>query len=176
MKRRSIVSWSALLAMGAVPSPLFTGMASAQGRGQGNTIVLIRDAETEYLLHSFANPLFRVAGVSAGTTRITLVRDRALNAFVTTGNRMFMNTGLIQQSDSALDVIGAMAHETGHIAHGDISRLPEQAYQALLESIGSLLIGAAAGVMTRDSGAAAGVIMGGQAMVQNRFMSFSRAQ
>ncbi len=176
MKRRSIVSWSALLAMGAVPSPLFTGMASAQGRGQGNTIVLIRDAETEYLLHSFANPLFRVAGVSAGTTRITLVRDRALNAFVTTGNRMFMNTGLIQQADSALDVIGAMAHETGHIAHGDISRLPEQAYQALLESIGSLLIGAAAGVMTRDSGAAAGVIMGGQSMVQNRFMSFSRAQ
>ncbi len=151
-------------------------MASAQGRGQGNAIYLIRDAETETLLHSFANPLFRVAGVSAAMTRITLVRDRALNAFVTTGNRMFMNTGLIQQADTALDVIGAMAHETGHIAHGDISRLPEQAYQALLESIGSLMIGAAAGVMARDSSVAAGAILGGQSMVQRRFMSFTRAQ
>lgn len=176
MKRRSIVSWSALLAIGAVPPLLFTGTASAQGRGRGNTIVLIRDAETEYLLHSFANPLFRVAGVSAGMTRIALVRDRGLNAFVTTGNRMFINTGIIQQADSALEVIGAMAHETGHIAHGDISRLPDQAFQAMVESLGSVLIGAAAGVLTRDPGAAAGTIMGGQAMAERRFMAFSRAQ
>lgn len=139
-------------------------------------IVLIRDAETETLLHGVANPLFRVAGVSAGLTRITLVRDRALNAFVTTGNRMFIHTGMIQQADSVLDVIGTIAHETGHIAHGDISRLPEQAYQAFLESIGSLLIGAAAGVMARDSSAAAGAVLGGQAMAERRFMAFSRAQ
>ncbi len=160
--------------MGIIPSPLCVGGAHAQARGA--EIVLIRDAETEYLLHSFANPLFRVAGVSAGLTRITLVRDRGLNAFVTTGNRMFMNTGLIQQSDSALDVIGAIAHETGHIAHGDISRIPEQVYQAFLETIGSLLIGAAAGVAARDSSAAAGIVLGGQAMAERRFMAFSRAQ
>jgi predicted Zn-dependent protease len=160
--------------MGVVPSPLYTGSAAAQGRGA--PIMLVRDAETEFLLHSFANPLFRVAGVSPGTTRITLVRDRALNAFVTTGNRMFMNTGILQQADSALEVIGAIAHETGHIAHGDISRLPDQAYQALLESLGSLLIGAAAGVLARDAGAAAGAVLGGQAMAQNRFMAFSRNQ
>ncbi len=157
-----------------MPSPLHTGQARGQGRG--TEIVLIRDAETETLLHGVANPLFRVAGVSAGLTRITLVRDRALNAFVTTGNRMFIHTGMIQQSDSVLDVIGAIAHETGHIAHGDISRLPEQAYQAFLETIGSLLIGAAAGVMARDSSATAGAVLGGQAMAERRFMAFSRAQ
>lgn len=170
------MSWSALLASGAIPSPLFTGEARAQGRGRGAEIVLIRDAETETFLHSFANPLFRVAGVSPGMTRITLVRDRALNAFVTTGNRMFINTGIIQQAETALEVIGTVAHETGHIAHGDISRLPEQAYQAMIESLGSLLIGAAAGVMARDSGVAAGAVMGGQVMAERRFMAFSRAQ
>jgi len=138
--------------------------------------VLIRDAETETFLHSFANPLFRVAGVSPGMTRITLVRDRALNAFVTTGNRMFINTGIIQQAETAREVIGTVAHETGHIAHGDISRLPEQAYQAMIESLGSLLSGAAAGVMARDSGVAAGAVMGGQVMAERRFMAFSRAQ
>jgi predicted Zn-dependent protease len=172
MKRRSVLSW---LAICAVPCPLCGGPAAAQGRG-GSPITLIRDAETESLLQSFAHPLFRVAGVSPGQTRITLIRDRGLNAFVTTGNRMFLNTGIIQQAESALEVIGTIAHETGHIAHGDISRLPEQAMQALLQSLGSALIGVAAGVMTRDPSAAMGGIVGGQAMAQHRFMAFSRGQ
>ncbi len=68
--------------------------------------MVIRDAETETLLHKFADPLFRAANLSAGLVRIVLVRDRAINAFVSSGNRMFINTGLIQQSGSALEVIG----------------------------------------------------------------------
>lgn len=175
MLRRHLVSRSALLiAMGALPSPLLPRPAAAQAPGE--PIVTIRDAETESLLHGFASPLFRVAGVNAGLVRMTLVRDRALNAFVSTGNRMFINTGLIQQADGALDVIGPLAHETGHVAHGDISRLPEEALAAMIQGLGSLLIGAAAGVASRNPGVAAGAILGGQSMAQRRFMSFSRTQ
>jgi len=93
--------------MGALPFMLSCQVvssrsAAAQGRGSGNPqrppIVLIRDAETETLLHGFADPLYRAAGLDPRLIRITLVRDRALNAFVTTGNRMFIHTGLIQQA------------------------------------------------------------------------------
>lgn len=162
--------------MGALPSPLLSKAASSQERGPYTRLVLIRDAETETLLHSFADPLFRVAGVSAGLVRIMLVRDRALNAFVTTGNRMFINTGMIQQANSALEVIGPIAHETGHVAHGDLSRLPEQAMQAMVQSLGSLLIGAAAGAASGNPGVGMGAALGGASMAQRRFMSFSRAQ
>ncbi|MBV9251445.1 MAG: M48 family metalloprotease, partial [Acetobacteraceae bacterium] len=118
--------------------------------------MLIRDAETETLLHKFADPLFRAAGLNSGLVRISLIRDRAINAFVSTGNRMFLNTGLIQQSGSAIEVIGTMAHETGHVQHGDITRMPEAEHDMLLQALGSLLIAAAAGVASGNPGVGVG--------------------
>ena len=105
-----------------------------------------------------------------------LVRDRAINAFVSTGNRMFINTGLLQQAGSALEVVGTMAHETGHIVHGDISRVPEAMREALLQSLGSMLIAAAAGVAASNPGVGVGAMLGGTSMAQRHFMSFSRGQ
>jgi predicted Zn-dependent protease len=156
---------------GAIQSP-----AGSQERAPGEPMVLIRDAETETLLHGFAKPLFQAAGLDPGLVRILLVRDRAINAFVTTGNRMFVNSGLIRSAGSAGEVVGAMAHETGHVAHGDISRLPEMAAQTMWQSLGSLLIGVGAGVASRNSGVAVGAGMGGLSMAQRGFMSFSRNQ
>ena len=78
--------------------------------------------------------------------RITLVQARPINAFVTTGNRMFINTGLIQQSDSVAELAGVLAHETGHIAGGHVARLPEEMRNAFIRSIAGLLLGGAAAV------------------------------
>src|SRR3954449_6459044 len=107
MPRRILIALSALLlAIGAVPFPCLRTPAWSQERLPQERIVLIRDAETETLLHSFATPLFRAAGLDPGLVRILLVRDRAINAFVSSGNRMFLNTGMLQQAGSALEVIG----------------------------------------------------------------------
>ncbi|MGE0226757.1 MAG: M48 family metalloprotease [Acetobacteraceae bacterium] len=171
-----LACWLTLLAIGVLSLVSWSRPAAAQGRGAGEQIVLIRDAETETLLHGFADPLFRVAGLDPRLVRMMLVRDRALNAFVTSGNRMFVHTGLIQQANSPLEVIGPIAHETGHVAHGDISRLPEMAFNAMIQSLGSLLIGAAAGVASREPGVGMGAAMGGASMAERRFMSFSRSQ
>lgn len=116
--------------------------------------MLIRDAETETLLHSFANPLFQAAGLARGQVRILPVRDRAINAFVTSGNRMFLNTGLPEQADPALEEIGTMAHETGPLAHGDVANLAKMQRQALLQAPGSLLIAAVAGMGSGNAGRA----------------------
>jgi hypothetical protein len=43
----------------------------------------------ESLLRGIAHPRFRAAGMAAGLVRITLIQARAINAFVTSGNRMF---------------------------------------------------------------------------------------
>jgi predicted Zn-dependent protease len=89
---------------------------------------------------------------------------------------MFLNTGLLEQSDSALEVIGTMAHETGHVAHGDLSRLPEMEKQALLQALGSLLIAGAAGVGSGNAGVGVGTMLGGVSMAERRFLSFTRVQ
>ncbi len=151
----------------------------AQGRDdrdRGPRLTLIRDAETEALLLSFATPLFRAAGLDANLLRIRLVKDGALNAFVTSGNRMFIHTGLLQRAATAREVIGVLAHETGHLRNGDPAKLPEQLREAMIKSIGAMLIGAAAGVAARDAGPGMAAALGGQSMALRQFLSFTRAQ
>jgi len=155
--------------------------AWAQGRGgddrdRGPRISLIRDAEIETLLIAYVTPLFRAAGLDAHLLRIRLVKDPALNAFVTSGNRMFVYTGLLQKSDSALEVIGVLAHETGHLKNGDPAKLPDMLREAQIKSIGALLIGAAAGIAARDAAPGLAAALGGQSMVMRQMLSFSRAQ
>lgn len=129
------------------------------------------------MLRTYADPLFRAGGIDPGLVRIILIREAAINSFVSTGNRMFINTGLIEQADSALELIGVMAHETGHIIGGHLSKLPEAMNRAMYESLAAMLLGLAAGMAGRNSGggdAAAGIALGGAQMAQRGMLSFSR--
>lgn len=148
---------------------------AAQGADAGPRITIIRDAETETLLRTIANPLFRAAGIEPNLVRITLLRDDALNSFVTTGNRMFINTGLLVRAESVGELVGVIAHEIGHVRGGHLAKLPDLMREALIKSIGSLLIGAAAGVGARDPSAAMGAIVGGQQLAQRGFLGFTRS-
>ena len=167
-----------LFALSLIISALFLPFPSArsQERGPGERIVVIRDAETETLMRDITTALYRAAGLDPRTIRIVVVRDRAINAFVATGNRMFVHTGLIMRADSALEVVGTMAHETGHVMHGDISRGPEMAREMMWRSLGALLIAGAAGVASHDGGVGAGAALGGLSMAQRHYLSFSRGQ
>jgi predicted Zn-dependent protease len=177
MTRRIRLTLFALsLTISALSLSLSCPPAWSRDEAPPERLVVIRDAETESLLHDFAVALYQAAGLDPRSIRIVLVRDRAINAFVTTGNRMFIHTGLLMRADSALEVVGTMAHETGHLAHGDISRAPEQAREMMWRSLGSLLIAGAAGVASRDAGVGAGAAMGGLSMAQRQYLSFSRGQ
>ena len=61
----------------------------AQGFG------LIRDTEIENTIQAYARPIFEAADLPAQTVTIRIIADNSLNAFVTTGNRMFLNTGTL---------------------------------------------------------------------------------
>ncbi|GAA0599960.1 M48 family metalloprotease [Craurococcus roseus] len=153
-----------------------TPFSAARAQGGAGALVTVRDAETEGLLRAIAHPLFRVAGVDPALVRMTLIQARPINAFVTTGNRLFINTGLIQQSAGAGDLAGVLAHETGHIAGGHVARLPEEMRNAMLRSLAGMLLGGAAAAAGGGGGAAAAGMLGGQAMAQGELFAFSRAQ
>jgi predicted Zn-dependent protease len=172
--RKALAPVLALSVMLASFAPFST--ARAQSSGAGAAIVTVRDAETESLLRAIAHPLFRVAGVDPALLRITLIQARPINAFVTTGNRLFINTGLLQQSAEVGDLAGVLAHETGHIAGGHIARLPEEMRNALFRSLAGMLLGGAAAAAGGGGGAAAAGLLGSQAMAMGELYAFSRAQ
>ena len=177
--RKPLAFTSALLVMLLSLVPLLAPMA-ARAQGAAGAVVTIRDAETESFLRRIAHPLFRAAGVDAGLVRITLIQSRAINAFVTSGNRLFIHTGLIQQADGVGELVGVLAHETGHIAGGHITRLPEEMRNAMIRSIAGLVLGGAAiasgGGRSGAAEAAPGLLLGGQAMAMGELYAFTRSQ
>jgi len=136
---------------------------------------LIRDAEIEHTIRAFSTPLFRAAGLNASAVRIYLINDRSLNAFVAGGQKLFLNTGLLIRSEHAGQVIGVIAHETGHIEGGHLSRTHDAMRNATAQTILGLLLGGAAAAAGRpDVGAA--VIAGGQSASLRTFLQYSRTQ
>ncbi len=136
---------------------------------------LIRDAETEYLMREFSDPIFRAAGLDPKAVKIHLVNDSSLNAFVAGGQRMFLHTGLIQQADRPNMLIGVIAHETGHMAGGHLSRTQQALKSAAVPVIVSTLLGIGA-IVAGAGDAGFALITGGQTLAQRDFLSYSRVQ
>jgi predicted Zn-dependent protease len=137
---------------------------------------LIRDAEIENTIRAFCVPLWQVAGLTPDAVEIHLVNDDAINAFVAGGQNLFVHTGLLIRSESASQVIGVLAHESGHISGGHLSRTGDAIDSAVTSSLIGMILGAGAAVLTgRGDAAAAGASLGQQAALRN-FMSFSRTQ
>jgi predicted Zn-dependent protease len=148
-------------------------VGAAPARAQ--KISIVRDAEIENTIRAYATPLWRVAGINPDTVSIHLIGDDTLNAFVAIGQNLFVNTGLLIRSENASQVIGVLAHESGHIADGHLVRSKDAIDAANTESLLSLLFGLPAMVLGHgDAGAA--VMMGGQSTAMRSFLAFSRTQ
>jgi predicted Zn-dependent protease len=137
-------------------------------------VSLIRDAEIEATLQRFLTPLLEASGLGAGSVRIYIVNDDQLNAFVAGGMNLFLNTGLIMRTDNPGELVGVMAHETGHIAGGHLSRQMAPQRAATAESILATVLGVAAAAVAPPIGAA--IITGGQQYAMAGLMRFSRGQ
>jgi predicted Zn-dependent protease len=153
-------------------APLGIDPAAAQSR----PLSLVRDAETENIIRSYADPLFRAAGLDPAGIRILLVNDDSINAFVAGGMRMFINTGLLIRSDSANQVIGVIAHETGHISGAHLSRIQEELRNATIEQIIGMLLGGAAAAASGEGGAViAGSTLGNE-IARRSLFAYTRTQ
>ena len=136
---------------------------------------LIRDAETEKFLHQLADPIFVAANLDPKNINIYIVNDSSINAFVSGGQNVFINTGLIRKYKTPDALIGVLAHETGHIVGGHLARSSEGASQAEGAMLLSYLLGIGAiAAGAPDAGTA--ILMGGNQTAQRLYMKFTRTQ
>ena len=152
--------------------------ADAQKRRQ----TVIRDAEIEALLRDYAAPIFGAAGVSSRNAEIILIQDREFNAFVASGRRMVMHTGTLLDAKTPNEVIGILAHETGHLAGAHLEGLRDQIGRS--QAIGAVIAllgvaGVAAGAYTGSSESSrmgAGALTMGSTVAERTLLSYKRAQ
>jgi predicted Zn-dependent protease len=126
-------------------------------------------------LHELADPVFAAAGLVPRDVDIFIVRDDQLNAFVAGGQNLFLNTGLISRAKTPEQLLGVIAHETGHIAGGHLSRANTALNRAGTEMIIGSLLGLAAAVAGAPELGTA-VIAGGLTFAERNLLAFSRAQ
>jgi len=151
--------------------------ASAQSVPRG--IPLVRDAEIEQLLRDYTQPILRAAGLAQQNIQVTIIADRSFNAFVMDGRRIFVNAGALMDSKVPNEIIGVLAHETGHIAGGHLSRLRQQLAQAQTQSIIAMILGLGAMVAAGRSGNVgnpSAAILGPQSAIQRSLLSYQRSQ
>ena len=165
----------------ALLTALALATASTPVRAQGSRgIPLIRDAEIEQLMRDYTQPVLRAAGLAQQKVQVTIINDRTFNAFVMDGRRIFINAGALMDAKTPNEIIGVLAHETGHMAGGHLSRLRQQLEMAQTQSIIAMILGVGAMVAAARSGGAAGnpsaAMLGPQSAIQRSLLSYQRAQ
>src|SRR6478609_11112960 len=145
--RKKASSLTALVTAAAVA---LLPMPTARAQSKGPPV--LRDTETEQLLREYTRPILRVAGLEKQNIQMVIVNEGSFNAFVADGRRIFVNYGAILQSETPNQIIGVLAHETGHLAGGHLSKLREQLANAQTQLIIAMLLGAGAMVAGARSG------------------------
>lgn len=133
---------------------------------------VISDDETETLLHQIIRPLFQAAGIPFRTDKIYLLKDDALNAFVTAGNYMFVNTGVLLEADNVNQISGVLAHETGHIKGGHIARQQLKLKDMNTLMMASLLAAGATAAASGRADAAMAILMGSNSSMLTNMMRY----
>ncbi len=157
-------------------------MAAVAQENKGPPV--LRDTETEQLLREYTRPILRAAGLEKQNIQMVIINQGVFNAFVADGRRIFVNYGAIMQSETPNQIIGVMAHETGHLAGGHLAKMREQMAQAQTQMIIAMLLGAGAMVAgAKTGGSSSGLTNAGAAMfsapgevIRRNLLSYVRQQ
>ena len=142
---------------------------------QDSDMSVLRDSEAELLFKNASRPLIVAAGLDPNSVEVVLLSNPEINAFVATGQTVYIHSGLLLAADDVGQLQGVIAHELGHVAGGHSIRLQEGANAATGLTIATMILGALA--MAAGAGEAAmGIIAAGQQAAMGQFLAFSRTQ
>ncbi len=172
--RRSVGrSFRAALCVAVTLSWTMAPVAPAYAQDNGG-ITVLRDTEIEEDLHIDADPLLEAAGVDPKGVQVILVGSKELNAFAAP-KVMAVFTGLIVETENPNQLIGVMAHETGHLAGGHAARSDEMMQAGLRPMILTMGLGILA-ILAGAPDAGAALMANSSYFGQLGLLGYSREQ
>jgi predicted Zn-dependent protease len=177
LRRVTRVGLLVLIGLGCSIALLKSSSAEPSG------LSIIRDAEIEQLLRDYTTPIFRAAKINTGAVKVILVGDRSFNAFVANGQKIFINVGALMDAKTPNEIIGVLAHESGHIAGGHLTRQRQELASAQIMAVAGTLAGVAAvagGQASRRVGTdpigAMGTVLGPQELIRRSLLTYQRGE
>ncbi len=138
------------------------------------SIKIIRDIEVESVIYKIAQPLLEAAKINK-EVQIFIVADSEVNAFVTDGEKIFINSGLIQKFPDFELISGVIAHEIGHIKSGHLTQSYENNKNINNIALYSYLLGLGA-LISGSSDAGQAIISSGINFATSNYLKYTRSQ
>jgi len=139
----------------------------------GESVSWIRDAEIEEGLERMVRRLFEVAKIDTGAVRIIIALSSDINASVLPGGTIIIHTGLLLNLTTPEQLLGVLAHETGHLRGGHHLRRWLSAERSTKTFAAGLLLGGLAALGGAPQLAMASMY-GGMHVAERSFLSDSR--
>jgi predicted Zn-dependent protease len=120
-----------------------------------------------------------VAGLAKQNIKVVVINDMSFNAFVMDGRRIFVNAGALLTAKTPNEIIGVLAHESGHLAGGHLSRMRERLRVAETQAIIALLLGVGAAVAAsrqQDGGIGMAGVLAPQEAIRRSLLAYARTQ
>jgi predicted Zn-dependent protease len=133
---------------------------------------VVRDTEIENAIRTLETPVWHAAGLVPNDVGIYLVQDKEINSFVAGGEAIFINTGLVERAQTPDQLIGVLAHETGHIVGGHIFRTRDALRNAGIAEIIAMVAAAGAAVAAQNGAP----LLGAPGVGERDFAHFSVGQ
>ena len=139
------------------------------------SIYLIRDPEIEYFIQHLLNEILIIKKQEINSISPRILLDNSINAFVIGNNKIYINTGLIQNAKSIEEIQGVISHELGHLFLGHIqSRKNYNKYSSNSFALGALtLLGIS---LTNSSTDLSGLILASKDLVMKNKSKYNRQQ
>ena len=136
---------------------------------------ILRDGDIEHALSELARPILAAAGLSSSRTRIIVLHDPQMNAFVLDRDHIFLHSGLILRLSTAAQLQSVIAHEAAHIAGGHMTRRLDNIRRAnTISGLGAALALAAAA--SGGGEAAGGIAIGVRSSAERVLFGHTRAE
>lgn len=134
---------------------------------------IIQDDEVESFLEEILGELFLTAGVSS-KPKIILYVTSEVNAGATYGGYILVTTGFLMKCKNAKELVGVLAHETGHIKGAHLHK--DYSSQASVPALAALALGGAFSVVTGNPGPVMAVLQGSAQIWERGMLKHSREQ
>jgi predicted Zn-dependent protease len=133
---------------------------------------IINDTEIENVIQKLVDPIAKAAKIADGRLRVHILSGNDLNAFVSSGEDIYIYAGTIMKLGDPNAFQAVIAHELGHIIGGHYTHMMARIEKEIIGMIIMQSLGIA--VLATNPEAGAGLMMGAPGITRANMASFSR--
>jgi len=142
---------------------------------KASSLEIVRDVELENFTKKIVTSLVKDNEIDTSEINYYFIKSKEINAFVTSGNNLFINTEILISADDYREYAAVLAHELAHIIGGHVLRTKQEISNLGSRAIPIYVLGIL-GILGGASETGIATLMVGSASVQDGFTYYSRTQ